>query len=141
MAEMKTKPTDAAVDASLDAVEDPDRRADCRALLEMMRRVTGVEPKMWAGGMVGFGSYHYHYESGREGDWFIAGFSPRKANLTLYVMAGFDRYDDLMARLGKYKTGKSCLYVKRLSDVDAEVLEQLVRESVAHVSTAYERRE
>lgn len=138
---MKTKPTDAAVDAFLDEVGDPARRDECRTILELMREVTGAEPKMWVGGMVGFGSYHYRYESGREGDWFVTGFSPRKANLTLYIMAGFDRYEVLLERLGKFKTGKSCLYLKRLSDVDIDVLEELVRESVAHVSGTYERRE
>jgi hypothetical protein len=141
MSEMKTKPTDAAVDAFLDEVGDPARRDECRTILELMREVTGAEPKMWVGGMVGFGSYHYRYESGREGDWFVTGFSPRKANLTLYIMAGFDRYEVLLERLGKFKTGKSCLYLKRLSDVDIDVLEELVRESVAHVSGTYERRE
>lgn len=140
MSEMKTQPTEAAVSAFLEGVADPVRREECQAVLDLMRRVTGVEPKMWGGSMVGFGSYHYRYESGREGDWFVTGFSPRKANLTLYIMAGFDRYEGLLERLGKYSTGKSCLYLKRLSDVDLTVLEALVRESVQHVSATYERR-
>ncbi|HAX43450.1 MAG TPA: DUF1801 domain-containing protein [Bryobacteraceae bacterium] len=130
MAELKTKQTQASVSAFLDAVENEQRRADCRTVLNLMLAVTGEEPKMWGPSIVGFGSYHYKYASGREGDWFVAGFSPRKQDLTLYIMAGFDRYDELMAKLGKYKTGKSCLYLKRLSDVDLGVLEELVRASV-----------
>ncbi|MCL4841235.1 MAG: DUF1801 domain-containing protein [Bryobacteraceae bacterium] len=130
MAELKTKQTEASVSAFLDAVENEQRRADCRTVLNLMRAVTGEEPKMWGPSMVGFGSYHYKYASGREGDWFVTGFSPRKQDLTLYIMAGFDRYDELMAKLGKYKTGKSCLYLKRLSDVDLGVLRELVTASV-----------
>ncbi len=98
-----------------------------------MREITGDEPAMWGPSMVGFGRYHYKYASGREGDWFVAGFSPRKQNLTLYIMSGFSGYDELMARLGKHTTGKSCLYIKRLEDVDLAVLEELIRRSVAHV--------
>jgi hypothetical protein len=130
MAELKTKQTEARVSAFLDAVENEQRRADCRTVLNLMRAVTGEEPKMWGPSMVGFGSYHYKYASGREGDWFVTGFSPRKQDLTLYIMAGFDRYDELMAKLGRYKTGKSCLYLKRLSDVDLGVLRELVTASV-----------
>jgi hypothetical protein len=98
-----------------------------------MAEVTGDEPRLWGRGMVGFGTYHYRYESGREGDWFVTGFAPRKNDLTLYIMAGFDRYEALMSRLGKYRTGKSCLYVKRLADVDEAVLRELVEESVGWV--------
>jgi hypothetical protein len=130
MAELKTKQTEASVSAFLDAVENDQRRADCRVVLDLMRAVTGEEPKLWGPSIVGFGSYHYKYASGREGDWFVTGFSPRKQDLTLYIMAGFDRYDELMAKLGKYKTGKSCLYLKRLSDVDLGVLRELVTASV-----------
>ena len=102
-----------------------------------MQRVTGEPPTMWGDSIVGFGSYHYVYDSGREGDWFLTGFSPRKRNLSLYIMAGFSDYDELMERLGKHKTGKSCLYVNRLSDIDLDVLEALVRQSVAHMRKAY----
>lgn len=133
MSELKTVPTEASVERFLDAVEDPARRADSRALLELMSRVTGEPPRMWGASMVGFGTYHYRYASGREGDWFLTGFAPRKNDLTLYVMAGFTAYDDLMSRLGKHRTGKSCLYLKRLSDVSADVLEELIRESVEHM--------
>ena len=130
MAEPKTKKTDASVEAFLDAVADPRRREDARAVLALMKRITGEEPKMWGPSIVGFGSYTYTYASGRTGDWPIAGFSPRKQALTLYVMPGFEKDADLMKRLGKHKTGKSCLYLNRLADVDAGVLEELVRRSV-----------
>ena len=133
MASNKTQPTDASVEAFLDTVEDPGRRADCAALVRLMREVTGHEPRMWGASMVGFGSYHYRYESGREGDFFLAGFSPRKRDLSVYVMAGLERFPELLARLGKHRTGKSCLYLKRLGDVDPDVLRTLIRESVAHV--------
>lgn len=134
MAELKTKPNDGDVAAFLNAVADNQKRADCFTLLEMMREITGEAPKMWGGSIVGFGSFHYKYESGREGDWFVAGFSPRKQNLTLYIMAGFDRYEELLQKLGKHKTGKSCLYLKKLADVDETVLRELIGGSVAHVS-------
>jgi hypothetical protein len=137
MSDMKTKATDLSVDELLDAIPDDGRRADCFRLLDIMKTVTGEEPRIWGTSMVGFGTYHYRYESGREGDWFLTGFSPRKGNLTLYIMAGFDRYAELLSRLGKYKTGKSCLYVKRLADVDDAVLEELIVASVAHMKQTY----
>ena len=133
MAELKTKPTSASVDEFLDAIPDESRRKDCRSLLTMMRRVTGEEPRLWGNGVVGFGTYHYVYESGREGDWFVTGFSPRKNDLTLYVMAGLENFKPLLARLGKHKTGKSCLYVKKLDDVDSAALEELVTASVTQM--------
>jgi hypothetical protein len=133
MAELKTKPTGDTVRTFLDGIEDEERRRDCRELAKLMTRTTGSPPKMWGTGIVGFGTYHYTYDSGREGDWFLAGFSPRKQDLTLYVMAGFQEFPALMKRLGKYKTGKSCLYVKRLSDIDAGVLDALVRGSVESI--------
>ncbi|MBP7676952.1 MAG: DUF1801 domain-containing protein [Thermoanaerobaculia bacterium] len=130
MAELKTKKTDASVEAFLDGVADPRRREDARVVLGLMKRITGEEPKMWGPSIVGFGSYTYSYASGQTGDWPIAGFSPRKQALTLYLMPGFEKDADLMKRLGKHKTGKSCLYLNRLADVDAGVLEELVRLSV-----------
>ena len=136
MVELKTKQNKASVTGFLRGIEDPQRRKDCRTVLELMKEVTGSGPKMWGDSIVGFGSYHYKYASGREGDWFVTGFSPRKANLTLYIMAGFSRYKELLAKLGKHKTGKSCLYIKRLADVDLAILRQLVEDSVAHVSTS-----
>ncbi len=130
MAELKTKKTGASVEAFLDGVADPRRREDARVVLELMKRITGEEPKMWGPSIVGFGSYTYTYASGQTGDWPIAGFSPRKQALSLYLMPGFEKDADLMKRLGKHKTGKSCLYLNRLADVDASVLEELVRRSV-----------
>ena len=136
MSGLKTRPHDASVDAFLESV-DPARRQDCLEIVELMRRATGAEPRMWGNAMVGFGSYHYKYESGREGDWPLSAFSPRKANLTLYVMAGAERFPALLQKLGKHTAGKSCLYVKRLSDVDTNVLEDLVRASVEHLHKTY----
>jgi hypothetical protein len=138
MSEMKTRATEASVDGLLRSMPDDARRQDCLRLLEIMKRATGAVPKLWGAGMVGFGSYHYRYESGREGDWFVTGFSPRKANLTLYIMAGFDRYPELLERLGRFKTGKSCLYVKKLADVDEQVLVELIAASVDHMRRTYE---
>jgi hypothetical protein len=133
MAENKTKATDESVKSFLDGVEDEQKRADAYALLDLMQEVTGEEARMWGTSMVGFGSYHYKYASGREGDAMLAGFSPRKQNLTMYIMAGFDEYESLLDDLGKFKTGKSCLYVKRLSDVDEATLRTLIERSVAHM--------
>jgi hypothetical protein len=140
MAELKTKETDASVVAFLERIADEARRQDCTALIPLMRRVTGAEPRMWGATIVGFGSYHYRYQSGREGDWFLTGFSPRKNDLTLYLMAGFEPFPELLARLGRARTGKSCLYVKRLTDLDPAVLEELIRASVAHTRALYPER-
>jgi hypothetical protein len=114
-------------------VPDETTKRECFTILQMMENITGEKPKMWGDSIVGFGSYHYKYASGREGDWFLTGFSPRKQNLTVYIMSGFKRYDELMARLGRHKTGRSCLYVKKLEDVDLSVLEELIRLSVERV--------
>jgi Domain of unknown function (DU1801) len=137
VAEPKTARNDASVDAFIDAIEDDARRDDCRTLVRIMKQAVGVAPAMWGPSIVGFGSYHYKYESGREGDWFLAGFSPRKQNLTLYIMAGFERYETLMAKLGRHTTGKSCLYIKRLSDIDTKVLKELVTASARHMKSRY----
>jgi hypothetical protein len=133
MAELKTKPTNRSVAGFLKSIKDAARRKDCQTVLGIMRRATGAPPRMWGPSIVGFGEYEYRYESGRALAWFLTGFSPRKQNLTLYIMPGFQRYPDLMAKLGKHSTGKSCLYLKRLDDVDLKVLSQLVKESVAHM--------
>jgi hypothetical protein len=130
MAENKTKPTTAGVEAFLNTVPDEKKRADAFRLLQIMREETGEEPVMWGSSIVGYGNYHYKYDSGREGDSPLIGFSPRKANLTLYITSDFDRYEALMSRLGKFTTGKSCLYVKRLSDVDEGVLRELMQQSL-----------
>ena len=134
MAELKTKPNDQSVERFLDSVADEKKRDDCYTILDLMKQVTQEEPKMWGDSIVGFGSYHYKYQSGREGDWFLTGFSPRKQNLTLYIMAGFSRYDELLKKLGKFKTGKSCLYIKKVEDIDLQTLAELVRQSVEHVA-------
>lgn len=131
MPQRKTTQNEADVHAFLDAVENPRRRADARQLLALMQEVTGEPPKMWGSSIVGFGSYHYRYASGLEGDSLVVGFAPRKQNLVLYIMPGFSRYAELLARLGKFRAGKSCLYVNKLDDVDPGVLAELVRDSVA----------
>lgn len=131
MAELKTKPEDASVEDFLDAVTDARRRADAKAVCALMREVTGHEPRMWGSTMVGFGRYSYTYASGRSGEWFEVGFSPRKQALTVYIMDGFEQRDELLSGLGPHSTGKSCLYIKRLDDVDRAVLRQLVQASVA----------
>ncbi|MCB0240931.1 MAG: DUF1801 domain-containing protein [Anaerolineae bacterium] len=130
---MKTQKNDASVEAFLNTVADERKRRDCFTLLEMMQEATGAEPLMWGDSIVGFGEYHYTYASGRAGDWFLTGFAPRKQNLTLYIMAGFDEYDELLGKLGKHSTGKSCLYIKRLADVDMAALNELIALSVRHM--------
>ena len=133
MAGNKTTPNDQDVEQFLNSFDDERKRKDSFTILELMKQVTGIEPRMWGSSIVGFGSYHYKYESGREGDMILAGFSPRKQNLTLYNMGGFERYDDLLKKLGKHTTGKGCLYIKRLDDVDLPTLKSLIEESVKHV--------
>lgn len=140
MAELKTKQTGASVAEFLGGIEDKQQRSDARKLSAMMRAATGSRAKMWGTSIVGFGRYHYKYASGREGDWPIVGYSPRKQNLSIYIMAGFSNYDKLMAKLGKFKTGKSCLYVKRLEDVDEGVLRKLIDKSVQYMRSNYETR-
>jgi hypothetical protein len=129
VAELKTKVNDASVDKFLNSVKDEQVREDCYKILDIMKKATKAEPKMWGTSIIGFGSYHYKGKSGREGDWMLTGFSPRKQNLTLYIMPGFDEYNNLMKKLGKYTTGKSCLYIKKLEDVDTKVLKELVAKS------------
>lgn len=135
--EPKTKATEVSVESFLNGVADEKKRKDALEVLKLMTEITGEKPKMWGPSIVGFGSYHYKYASGQEGDWPVTGFSPRKTSLTLYIMPGFDRYDDLMQKLGKYKTGKSCLYINKLADVDMGVLKELVTASVAHMNKKY----
>jgi hypothetical protein len=137
MAELKTKPTDVDVGAFLDAVPSPQRRADAKSVCAMMERLSGEPPRMWGPSSVGFGRYHYKYESGREGEMARIGFSPRSNALVLYVVAGFPQHAAIMARLGKNTTGKSCLYIKKLSDVDEAVLEALIRASLDHMRETY----
>jgi hypothetical protein len=131
MAEAKTQPTKASVAAFLAAIPDEERRRDCKLVAKIMREATGAKPVLWGTNIVGFGTYRYRYASGREGDWPVTAFSPRKNDLTLYIMPGFDDNAGLLARLGRHKTGKSCLYLKRLADVDLAVLREIIAKSVA----------
>lgn len=131
MAENKTKPTQVSVAKTVDAVSDETRRADARRLVRILQEATGEKPKMWGPSIIGFGTYHYKYESGREGDTPLAGFSPRKSACVLYGLLGVDGSDKLLARLGKFTTGKGCLYIKKLEDVDEKVLRELIGRAIA----------
>ncbi len=126
MAELKTKPNRADVGKFIDSIADAGKRRDSRALLAMMQEITGAKPRMWGASIVGFGTYRYRYASGREGDWFVTGFSPRKQALTVYLMCDVSTQQPLLDKLGKYKIGKSCLYIKKLADIDEAVLRQLI---------------
>lgn len=138
MAEQKTKPTAVSVDSFLGKVADEKVRDDCYALIKIMKKITGEEPKMWGPSIVGFGKYHYKYDSGHEGDSCLTGFSPRKQNITLYVMPGFADHTNLLQKLGKHKAGKGCLYIKRIADIDVSALEKLVRHSVEFLRDKYQ---
>ena len=133
MAELKTKLTNASVTDYLNAIENEQVRQDCFVILEIMQDATKVKPQMWGDSIVGFGTYHYVYASGREGDWPIIAFSPRKQNITLYIMADFEQYEELLAGLGKHTHAKSCLYIKRLSDIHLPTLKRLIQASVDHM--------
>lgn len=135
MAELKTKKNDASVEAFLKSIENQKRMEDSFMVLDMMKKITKSEPNMWGPSIIGFGSYHYKYASGREGDWFLTGFSPRKQSLTLYIMSGFKKYDEMLKRLGKYKIGKSCLYINKLEDIDIIVLKELIHASVIYLKS------
>ncbi len=136
MAELKTQRNDHSVEVFLNTLADEQKRADSFALLKMMKEITGREAEMWGDSIVGFGRVHYKYESGREGYWFAVGFSPRKQNLTLYIVMGFVRHEQLLARLGKHKLGKSCLYIQKLSDIDQNILREMITLSVAELDVA-----
>ena len=129
-AENKTKETRASVEKFLNGIKDEKKREDSFKILKMMKQITKSEPKMWGSSMVGFGNYHYKYASGREGDWFLTGFSPRKQSLTLYMMSYLEKHENILKKLGKYKTGKGCLYIKQLEDVDMKVLKELISTTV-----------
>jgi hypothetical protein len=133
MAELKTKKNEGSITKFLDGVKDEKKRQDSYTILKLMKLVTKSEPKMWGTSIVGFGSYHYKYASGREGDWFVTGFSPRKQNLTLYIMSGFSKYPELLKKLGKFKTGKACLYINKIEDINLSVLKELIKQSVAYL--------
>ena len=137
MAENKTKQTKASVDNFINAIMDENIRKDCHTIIKLMKSVTKEEPKMWGPSIIGFGSYHYKYASGREGDMPIAGFSPRKQNLTIYLMPGFEKQKALLEKLGKYKTSKVCLYIKSLKDVDVKVLKEMIYGSIKEMRKLY----
>ncbi len=137
MAELKTRPTQASVATFINGVDDRQKRADARKVAAMMRRATGKRAKMWGTSIVGYGAYQYTNSVGDGFEWPITGFSPRKQALTIYIMTGFSHFDTLMMKLGKYKTGKSCLYIKHLSDVDEKVLQRLIELSVKRMRKAY----
>ena len=137
MAELKTKRTKKSVTAFLNSVEDENKRKDSFEILKLMKAITKAKPEMWGESIVGFGKYHYKYASGQERDWPLAGFSPRKQNLTFYIMPGFTRYNSLLNQLGKYKTGASCLYIKSLADVDKNALRELIEKSYALMCEKY----
>jgi hypothetical protein len=134
MGELKTKVNDASVEAFLNGVEDAKKREDSFTILKLMQEITGEAPRMWGDSIVGFGSYHYKYASGQEGDWLITGFSPRKQAITLYIMDGLDNHKEKLGAFGKFKTGKSCLYIKKLEDVNLEILKELVRNSIESIN-------
>ena len=136
MAELKTKLNEGDVYMFLNSITDDKKREDAFTILNLMQEATDAKPNMWGDSIVGFGSYHYKYASGREGDWFLTGFSPRKQNLTLYIMPGFEKYKTILNRLGKYSTGKSCLYIKKIEDVDLDVLKELIEQSVNYMAKA-----
>jgi hypothetical protein len=136
MAQLKTQPNKKSVEDFLNGVENDTKRQDSFTVLEMMKAATGEEPIMWGDSIVGFGTYRYKYASGKAAEWFLTGFSPRVQNLTLYIMDGFEEYDDLLGKLGKHSTGKSCLYVRRLENVDLDVLKEMIEKSVAHMQAA-----
>jgi hypothetical protein len=137
MTELITKPSGKSVEAFLDGIADTGRRKDCHTLVGMMQRVTGHKAAIWGTGSVGFGSYHYKYASGHEGDCFLVGFASRKSALTVYITAGVERFPKLVEKLGKHKAGKGCLYIKKLDDVNLSVLEDLLKKSVDHAKAAY----
>ena len=140
MAELKTKVNDAPVEKFISSVKDEETRKDCFILLELMKKETKEEPKMWGDSIVGFGTFHYKGKSGREGDWFVTGFSPRKQNMTVYFCLGFHHLDSLMKGLGKFKTSAgSCLYFKKLSDIDIKVLKQMLKENKANLKTLIQK--
>lgn len=137
MAELKTKPTAQQVADFLNTIDDTQKRDDCLALVRMMQEVTQTEPQMWGANIVGFGTYRYAYASGRTGEFFRCGFSPRKQNITLYITSGFEQHASLLQALGKHSCGKSCLYIKRLADIDQAILRRLIHESVEHMKKSH----
>lgn len=137
MATRKTQPNDQDVKTFLNQIENEQKKTDALRLLELFKEVTNMDPVMWRSNIIGFGHYHYKYDSGREGDWFLTGFSPRKKNFSLYIMSGFDHFNELITQMGKFSTGKSCLYIQKLDDIDQSVLSELIKKSVAYMKEKY----
>ena len=137
MTELKTKVNDAPVSDFINTVPEEQIRQDCWKIAELMQSATQSEAKMWGASIIGFGQYHYVYASGREADWMLIGFSPRKQNISLYIMGGFEQYAEILAKLGKFKQAKGCLYIKRLSDINLPILEELIRASVEYMQLTY----
>lgn len=137
MSELKTKRNDGNVTDFINKIQDPNKKADSLEIIKLMQEITGEEPKMWGDSIIGFGTYTYKYSSGRSGEWMRLGFSPRKQNLTLYIMPGFDIGESLLPKLGKYKTGKSCLYIKKLEDVDVPTLKELIQNAANFMDQKY----
>lgn len=137
MAELKTKKNNASVTAFVNSIEHETRRKDAKQLLKIFREVTGKRPKMWGDSIIGYGEYHYKYKSGQEGDWPLTGFSPRKANLSLYIMSGVKQYNGLLKKLGKHKHSVSCLYINKLEDVDEKVLREMIKKDYEHMKKVY----
>lgn len=137
MAENKTQPTKKSIKKFIAGITPEKKREDCLALLKLMEQITGKKPQMWGDSIIGFDTYHYKYDSGREGDFFMTGFSPRKQNLTIYIITGFDKYDNLLKQLGKFKVSKSCLYIKNLDDIDTSILKKLIKQSYNHMAKVY----
>lgn len=137
MAELKTQPNNNSVEAFIDTVEPEGKRDDARVILKLLEEVSGEKPAMWGDSIVGFGAYHYKYESGREGDWFLAGFSPRKANMTIHIVGGFENQEENLKKLGKHTKSVGCLYVKKLDDIDLKVLEKMTAISIATLKKRY----
>lgn len=137
MSELKTKVNDASVEKFLNSIKDEHRKKDCLTLLHFFEKVTKEKPKMWGTAIIGFGTYHYRYATGREGDWMKCGFSPRKQNLTIYIMPGLTPFNDLLSKLGKFTTGVSCIYIKKLDDIDLKVLTKLVKAGNDYIAKLY----
>ena len=137
MAKLKTRQNNQSVASFIQSVEDPVKRKDCERLKRLMAKITRKRAKMWGDSIIGFGSYHYKYNSGREGDYFVTGFSPRKQNLTIYIMPGFSQYRDKLEKIGKHKTSVSCLYVKTLAQLDMELLSEIISDSVSRMKKMY----
>ena len=138
MAELKTKPNQQNVETFIEVVEPEWKRDDARALLKLIQNITSEQPCMWGDSIIGFGNYHYKYDSGREGDWFLTGFSPRKQSTTIYIMGGFDGQEELLEKLGKHKKSVGCLYIKKLAEVDIHILEKIIRKSIETLKKRYE---